>query len=231
MTLRVAIVMLVLMVSAVGVAHALEPIAGTTSGVFQNPTGPVGMVTTGVGTPTFTWGTGFGTGPSSLNFAGASFNTSTETAFDVGTLNYFNGTIVGGTEADTVDLNVGVDFTTPSGHNEHFVYTMQLVNTDNLGVDPWQDADYVYLPTLFPTHTFVDNGVVYTLGLTGFYDPTQQGQVPQLSEFHVVEGGSASAVLRGKVTSNIPTVPEPSSFALAISGLGLLGTMWRGRRK
>jgi len=91
MTLRVAIVMLVLMVSAVGVAHALEPIAGTTSGVFQNPTGPVGMVTTGVGTPTFTWGTGFGTGPSSLNFAGASFNTSTETAFDVGTLNYFNG--------------------------------------------------------------------------------------------------------------------------------------------
>ena len=37
-------------------AHAI-PIAGSSTGIFTNPIGPGGMIVTGVGTNSFTWGT------------------------------------------------------------------------------------------------------------------------------------------------------------------------------
>jgi hypothetical protein len=68
-----------------------EVISGASSGSFESPTGPVHMVVTGVGTSYFTWGNqdGFGTGPSSLRFTGATFNkVPPETEFEIGTLDY-----------------------------------------------------------------------------------------------------------------------------------------------
>lgn len=56
---------------------------GTSSGSFINPMGPAGMLTTGVGTNSFTWGDGasFGSPPSSLLFTGGAFSGFFETEF------------------------------------------------------------------------------------------------------------------------------------------------------
>ena len=76
-----------------------DPIVGSSVGTFDNPVGPGGMIVTGVGTNSFTWGDGsaFGSPPSSLGFAGTTFDTDTGTFFDVGSITYFNGTIAAGT--------------------------------------------------------------------------------------------------------------------------------------
>src|SRR5467141_2566843 len=111
-------------------ANAL-PIAGSSSGVFQNPAGPVGMLVTGVGTNVFTWGDG--APPSSL---------------------YFNGAIAGGTQADSVDLAILLSFTDPAGVSQNFTYLLGLVNTTNVVGEPVASADIVQFPSALPTETF-----------------------------------------------------------------------------
>ena len=78
---------------------------GTSSGIFVSPTGGPGLVTTGVNTKSFTWGTGFQSPPSSLTYTGTSFaGILPEQAFSIGTLSYFNGTVLDGTQANSVDF-------------------------------------------------------------------------------------------------------------------------------
>ncbi len=200
--------------------HAI-PISGTTSGIFSNPAGPGGMVVSGVGTSSFTWGSGFdGSPPSSLDFSGTSFATNTGTFFDIGEISYFNGTIALDSEASSVDFDVTLNFTTPGGISETFTYLLSLVNTPNTS-DAVASADIVQFPGALPTASFTANGTTYSLGLevgvvsgSGFSSQTT---------FSVLEGSSATATLRGIVTSQgVPqALPEPSTIALI--GLGLLG--------
>lgn len=198
--------------------------SGNTTGTFVNPTGPSGMVVSGVNTSTFKWGTPFQSQPSSLIFAGKGFsNITTDQSFELGTLSYFNGTAIGGTEAFSVDLRAKLDFTSPIGLSKAFDFDFTLLNTPNTGTAA-QNADSVFLTSLFPTTIFTIDGIDYTLKM-GFGSVTGSG-FSQIDKFSVLEGAWASAKLVGLITavSPPPSVPDSGStlalMAMAIVGLG-----------
>jgi hypothetical protein len=155
-----------------------------------------------------------------------------EVPFQIGAITYTNGTIPSGTEADSVDLVITLTFTQPDGIDESFDFTFQLINTTNTS-DPDESADFVFLPSLFPSSVFVVDDVAYTLELTGFQNVLGDGfLVSDATQFHVREQGTASAELWGKVTTNVSAiVPEPSTCAMGIAGaLVGIGYAWRRRR-
>jgi len=193
------------------------PIAGSTSGVFDNPTGGPGMVVAGVGTNFFQWSTPNtpGTPQNSLRFTGTAFDSTSGSFFDVGTITYFNGTGVTGTAANSVDLAITLDFTNPVGVVETFTYHVDIVSTPNDTGTPEGDADRIEFSTIFP-HSFLLDGQLVTLvveiGATG---PNGFGTQ---NTFSVFEGAEATATLRGIVRATV--VPEPGM--LALFGLGAI---------
>jgi hypothetical protein len=82
---------------------------GNALGIFMNPR-PSTAVVSGVGTNFFSWGIPFffGTSPSSLRFTGNAFSVQAGQFFSIGTLQYFNGTLQEGTEANQVDLKITI---------------------------------------------------------------------------------------------------------------------------
>jgi hypothetical protein len=197
---------------------------GSSSGYFTNPSPqypvhPEYMVVTGVGTNYFTWGWG---DPSSMNFSGASFAENFEHEFKIGTLTYYNGAISDGTGASSVDLIDTLDFTNPAGISTQFAFTFSLINTINT-YDPVASADYVLLKQLYdPSAFFNVGGTDYFLQFTRFGNIQQDGFSPSADQFHVYEGGAASADMFAKLTASpVNTVPEAS--AMLLFGAGLLG--------
>lgn len=204
------------------------PIAGGSSGDFINPTGPSGMVVTGVGTDSFTWGTGAnGSPPSSLGYTGNLFSVETDDVFSFGTLTYFNGTIFADTGANSVDLDVTLTLTNPSGIVEDFLYSMSLINTLNTS-DPNASADIVNLPGIQPESFFTVGGINYTLEFVGFGAISGDG-FTTVDQFHVLEGFSASAEMLGRITVATAAIPEPAT--LLLFGSGLLGLSLIRRKK
>ena len=206
-------------------------VEGTTSGNWVNPV-PGTATVTGVGTPVFTWGdsTGFGTPPNQLSFAGGAFASAFETKFKVGTISYFNGTTAIGSTADSVDLALTLDFTSPALGGIVSNYGFSLITTPNTGTED-ENADFVALPSLFSSTSFFIGSTEYRVKLTGFENVVGDGfLVSSATEFHVREGGTASADLYAVVTT-APAVPEPETYALMLAGLGVVGFMARRRRR
>ncbi len=230
-TRAIAVTVLAL-VFALGTAAAAADTAGTSSGVFTNPSydGPTGSsYDSGIGTNTYAWGDPQ-PDQSWLQFNGQAFSADYEQDFVVGNLSYYNGTIAHNTGANAIDLTVYMAFTTPTGVNEDFTYTLGLVNVPNNNNPP---DDYVYLPTSFsPTYFNVD-GTDYTLELLGFYEPSEGG-FTQIDKFFVAESACANANLHARLTAEFPPAPDPvpeaSSVALASGGLGMLGFALRRRK-
>ena len=204
--------------------------SGNTSGIFVNPTGPWGMSVSGVGTNDFKWGVPYYSVWSELAFGGTNFaGVVPDEFFNLGTLRYVNGTAWAGTEAYSVDLRANLAFTSPIGLSQNFDFDFTLVNTPNIGT-PTQNADSVYLTSLFPTTTFTVDGIDYTLQM-GFGSITG-GSSPgsgftDVDEFFVQEGAWASAQLVGLIKAlnpPPPSVPDAGStlglMAMAVVGLG-----------
>jgi len=169
-----------------------------------------------------------------MTFAGVPFNTTTETPFQIGTLTYFNGTTVLGSTPNTIDLSIALTFTIPGAGTQTSDFTLGLVSTPNTS-DPIASADYVYFPSAFSSTIFTIGTTQYTVMLTGFENVV--GDAGFLgsngnTEFHVEEGGTASADLYGEVTTNLTgVVPEPSTFFIAALGAGGMIAFELRRRK
>ncbi len=209
----VKIFALAVLVATLSVSCAsAQEVYGSSWGIFVNPVGPAGMDVTGEGTNSFTWGTPDTTvNPNALGFGGQLFYASLEEPFVIGILDYYNGSIVPGTHADFVDLQVVVSLVNPALFTETFQFTLELIGMPNTD-DPVASADYVKLPTSFAPRDFNSGGLIYTLQILGFAVPTQNGY-DFIDQFHVFEDASASAVLLAKLT----VVPEPGSL-LALAG-------------
>lgn len=203
------------------------PIVGSASGTFVNPVGSSQMVVSGVGTNSFSWGSG--NLPSSLTFTGNSFSGNSDDIFSFGTLNYLNGSTDNNTEATDVDLNVTLAFSNLGGVTKDFLYSLSLVNTPNNGSSA-QNADYVYLPSILPETFFSAGGVDYTLEFLGFGIIDTIFGFTSINNFYVFEDSSESAQILGRITvSAASTVPEPSTLILMV--LGLIGLRVSLRKK
>ncbi|WP_341207861.1 choice-of-anchor K domain-containing protein [uncultured Sphingomonas sp.] len=202
-------------------------VSGTTQAVFQNPA-PASAVTTGVGTNSITWGVASdNVGVNKLRFDAGTFSSVYNSPFKVGRLTYFNGTVQSGTEMNAVDLALDLTFANPNIGKFSNVFSFGINNTLNNGTAD-ENADYLSLPTSFSAGTFVADGITYGVKLTGFGNITGDGFVTQsATEFRVREGGSASADLFAMVT---PAVPEPATWAMMLTGFGVVGMAMRRRK-
>lgn len=199
-----------LLASSAITAGPVTVFAGGASGTFV---GPQGGVTTGVGTSTFTWGVGQ-PDVSSLSFVGKSFSVTTPSgytlgaaaqaarpSFSIGSLNYHNGTIRGGTGADAVTLSAPVSLSKPVVAGPTAISArLQLINTPNTG-DPVASADIVDLSAaIAPVTVTTAGGLPITVQPVGFGNATPGG-FTQLNRFFVFEGASASADLFAQIAS------------------------------
>jgi hypothetical protein len=213
-----------------GVPAFAVDVQGSTSGVFANPT-PTTATTTGVGTNAFTFGAGSGSPPNSLTFNGASFSSAFETPFKIGTISYFNGATVAGTEATAVDLVLATNFSTPTLPTVSNSFTLSFVFTPNSGTAD-ENADFLFFPNSFGTNVFDIDGTTYRVKLVGFENIIGDGFLTSDStQLHVREGSLATADVYAEVTSEVPAVPEPSSWAMMMLGFAGIGIMTYRRRK
>ena len=175
--------------------------AGQTSGNFYGAEGGEDLVAIYLEEGldgTFEWGEGadgFDSG-SHLSFYADNFlDVEAETWFRLGGLEYFNSTIFEGTEAFSVDLNLGIEFDTPNV-TENFNFNFALENTANLeGNTADQNADFVRITNSNSPFSTTLNGQQYELQLQFGY--LGSDGFATVDEFHVHEGSSATADIFG----------------------------------
>lgn len=213
-------------------AHAAN-VVGASSVTFTHP----GLldsnaVYAGVNTRSFTWGDGSvaNVGSNNLTFTGTNFSSPFNTPFKLGTLTYFNGTTALNSNLKQIDLTSRLTFSQPAGLpsvTSNFVLGLNsTVNTS----DPVASADFVNFNSTTSSSRFVINGNTYTVKITGFQHVIGDGFLQSsATEFHVLEGRTASADLYASVVRAAP-VPEPETYAMMIAGLGMLGFFARRRK-
>ncbi|MBL9154314.1 MAG: prepilin-type N-terminal cleavage/methylation domain-containing protein [Verrucomicrobiales bacterium] len=181
--------------------------SGSVSGQFANAGGSDRMVAT-VGTEgaagTFAWGELLPLGDdrrtdqSRLAFTGSRFDDVTVgQSFQIGSLGYYNGTILGGTGADRVDLTMRLDLTIGGvAFRPDFSFVFDLVNTVNTA-DAWASADFVRVADPVARQIFAVNDYEYEFDIE-FGRTTSLGY-SRFDEFHVLENAWASAELFGRL--------------------------------
>ncbi|MCB1100194.1 MAG: choice-of-anchor K domain-containing protein [Verrucomicrobiae bacterium] len=162
--------------------------------------------------------------PSELSFTGAEFSTITlEQEFVLGTLDYFNGTVLAGTGADHVDLEVSLDLAIDMAFPiTAIAFELQLVNTPNDWANNSEDqnADYVQLSVPVQQMTATVDGKTYYVHLS--FGESGPESFTTGSTFHVWEGSQASGTILAKFSANPPggeDVIRPSAVVSARSSL------------
>ena len=196
-----------------------QDVTGAATATFVNPqpsSPPV--VVFNVGTNNFSWGGGGFDPINTLRFDGSSFAANYESPFKLGTLSYYNGLSVAGTEPDTVDLAVKLQFSDPVIPDVTSNFTLQLISTPNDST-PDANADFVKFGNVFSDTSFIVGATTYRVKITGFQNIIGDGfLVSDTSQFHVREGSVAVADLYGIVTTQAPAVPEPGTYVSYAGG-------------
>lgn len=185
-------------------------ISGSSNGNFESPEGGDDLVyeieETEQGS-IFSWGTpadGYDS-PSSLHFEGTSFeNISPEQSFEIGTLTFYNGTIVSGTGANGVELELDLDLTVniPIA-TQDITFTFELINTPNYDYQTNdQNADYVLISVPREEFTTTYNGVTYYIDLS--FGEIGENGFSTVDQFHVWENQEATGAVIAKITTEQP---------------------------
>ncbi|MEM7146255.1 MAG: choice-of-anchor K domain-containing protein [Verrucomicrobiota bacterium] len=195
----------------------LFSISGVADGVFANAIGPgvaAGHVYTADGGHTFFWGDPAGNSApvntwlsqyqyswdqrrqNMLRFTGNSFtDVSPGERFLLGTIDYFNGSIWSGTEANSVQLLVDLAFN-DGGQTNVLNFSIDLINSLNTS-DVWESADTIKLQNLYSNSTTDIQGRNYSLRLDFGNEGVDGFGWTEIDEFHVQEGQTASGNLYG----------------------------------
>jgi prepilin-type N-terminal cleavage/methylation domain-containing protein len=191
-------------------------VTGGAIGSFSDPIGKGGMVTNlngGGSSSYFEWGRivrndgGNYSAPSDapslsrswLSYSPTTFsNVESGQRFEIGSLDYYNGTILGASGADavtfTADLSFnmnGVAASTTLDFNFELINVINQLNPDNL----WADADFVKLSSPIASQTITFQGIDFRFQLE-FGETTGDG-ISLFDEFHVLEERSATTRLYG----------------------------------
>lgn len=191
-------------------------IAGTTTGNFSNPTGEKNMITNlgpGGASNRFAWGRDYllkgeklaegndvnNLRQSWLEFEGLDFNgVNSNERFQLGSLTYYNGSIIEDTGAERVSFTTDLAFLLNGvSQTASFVFDFELINVKNQNNpnDPWADADYVRLGNPVASQILDFNGIKYRFQLE-FGNSTSDG-IALFDEFHVLESRSATTKVYG----------------------------------
>jgi len=191
---------------------------GTVTGYFDNPITIPSSVYTGNGTDTIEWGTPFSADSFTniLSFTPSDFtNQPKGQDFVAGRLYYRNGTILGGTQIDGVDLIINTTSSDPD-FTQILPLKITIVSTRNVA-DPIASAGFIYF-TDFP-----DRGSFRVLE----GEETYVKVITQFNSLDLVGFGAVGDPSKGFLSPSVgpdpfPAVPEPSSI-LGLLALGLLG--------
>ena len=178
------------------------------SATFSNPDPTCPPATcTGMGTNSIIWGIPPADAPlglpNSVSITGNSFTTQLGTPFVVGTVNYFNGSVLAGSEISEVELLLNALIDIPSlGINDLSISDLRsvsIINTPNTD-DPDASADFLSIsPPSGASNSFGNN-------------------------FHVLEGNMATAELYGRIIRQQVGLPQPGALPQVTDGeLGPFG--------
>jgi hypothetical protein len=202
-----------------------QTIKGETTATFSDPQ-PTWGTYSGMGTNSITWGKSNDVNRMSFA-ANTPFAATLGQQFKVGSISYYNGTVDYGTTIDSAKLNLNFDIKDPAIGAFTKTFDLGMVSTQNNGSAD-ANADYVYFPSLATSDVFNVNGQSYTFKLLGFSNLIGDGFLNSTAnEFHVREGGNASADLFGILSA----VPEPTTWAMMLVGFGMVGASARYRRR
>ena len=194
------------------------------------------------------WGTPSGSGKSGYTFATPSSISATALPpvsstdlLTLGTFQHINVPISAGTSIRAIKLlfTADIDIDGLSVGSRSFLYQFFHDETPNSahpcayggandqGVNINGCADRVTVNFISQSDSFLIDGIQYTLDVVGFVNNGNH-----VTDFLTKEGATNSAFIVGRLAlfSEAAAVPEPASWALMLTGFGLVGTSLRRRR-
>lgn len=115
--------------------------------------------------------------------------------FRLGIISYYNGTIYSGTGATSVDLTLSIAI--EGGETIEFTHTIEMVNSPNIGADPYLSADSVRLSSLASNQRARIGDHQYVLHLE--FGESDENGFNTIDEFFVFENETAEGTLYGRL--------------------------------